>query len=93
MSLTCDLLITPLPHSERNVVILQLRSQFLLIRTSAYSKAILLGAEKGLSSIVCEYVMTFLNFGFQFLICSVYVCFLFDLYFSVQCGHMWGSKV
>ena len=57
MSLTCDLLTTPLPQSERNVVILQLRSQFLLIRASANSKAILLGAEKGLSSIVCDYVM------------------------------------
>ena len=76
MSLTCDLSITPLPQSERNVVILQLRSQFLLIRTSAYSKAILLGAEKGLSSIVCEYVMTFLNFGIQFLIFFVYLVFV-----------------
>ena len=76
MSLTCDLLTTPLPQSERNVVILQLRSQFLLIRTSANSKAILLGVEKGLSSIVCEYVMTSLNFGIKFLILFVYFVFV-----------------
>ena len=78
MSRTCDLLTTPLPQSERNVVILLLRSQFLLIKASANSKAILLGAEKGLNSIVFENVMTSLNFGIQFLIfflsCFCLIC-------------------
>ena len=41
ISLTCDLLTTPLPQSERNVVILMLRSQSLLIKASANSKVIL----------------------------------------------------